>query len=65
MGMRADPAVEPFLPIHDADGNNRPFFQEYVDVPVHGSQRKGRNRRLKVIVNPLRAGMRMSRPYGL
>jgi hypothetical protein len=63
--MGADPAVEPFFPVYDADGNNRAFFLEHVDVPVHGSQGKGRNRRLEGIVNPLRAGMRMSRPYGL
>jgi hypothetical protein len=63
--MGADLTIEPFLPAYFTDGNNRPFFQKDVDVPVHGSQGKRRDRRLEGIVDPLSAGMRMSRPNGL
>jgi hypothetical protein len=57
MGVRVDPAVEAFLAFHYADGYDGAFFQEQVDVTVHGTQRKAGDRGFELVVYPLGAGM--------
>jgi hypothetical protein len=57
MGMRCYIAVKPFLPINNPQGNHQPFLLKKIDVPVYRTQGKIGDRRFKLVIYPLSAGM--------
>jgi hypothetical protein len=57
MGMGRDVAVKPFFAVHHPQGHHQPFLPEKNKIPVYRPQRKIGDRRFKLIIHPLGAGM--------